>query len=290
MTQGGGTMVVNKGFSFSNMVGLYGIKEVPARYPKYTGSTEMVIVELYPGKLTQLYSNNSYEEGSIAYEFAAIDTTNSQEIIDFCTKYGMLSSDRLIRNTSNDYIFLKTTKTIFSEVVPNYEPDETYVNIFTQEVITMRNLLQLKASLDTNDSVGILNSLLSMLLCYTTKAEIENDSETERFTYYLYLFIQRKEKEEALTIAEPELFDSYVRDFLNELSFYINASAGEWWLHGTFDKTELTDMMHCTWQNYHDILSLLLDKISHIRQFRYLAPVIFKTSHTRVNKRSRDYL
>lgn len=255
-------MVVNKGFSFSNMVGLYGIKEVPARYPKYTGSTEMVIVELYPGKLTQLYSNNSYEEGSIAYEFAAIDTTNSQEIIDFCTKYGMLSSDRLIRNTSNDYIFLKTTKTIFSEVVPNYEPDETYVNIFTQEVITMRNLLQLKASLDTNDSVGILNSLLSMLLCYTTKAEIENDSETERFTYYLYLFIQRKEKEEALTIAEPELFDSYVRDFLNELSFYINASAGEWWLHGTFDKTELTDMMHCTWQNYHDILSLLLDKIS----------------------------
>lgn len=262
MTQGGGTMVVNKGFSFSNMVGLYGIKEVPARYPKYTGSTEMVIVELYPGKLTQLYSNNSYEEGSIAYEFAAIDTTNSQEIIDFCTKYGMLSSDRLIRNTSNDYIFLKTTKTIFSEVVPNYEPDETYVNIFTQEVITMRNLLQLKASLDTNDSVGILNSLLSMLLCYTTKAEIENDSETERFTYYLYLFIQRKEKEEALTIAEPELFDSYVRDFLNELSFYINASAGEWWLHGTFDKTELTDMMHCTWQNYHDILSLLLDKIS----------------------------
>lgn len=255
-------MVVNKGFSFSNMVGLYGIKEVPARYPKYTGSTEMVIVELYPGKLTQLYSNNSYEEGSIAYEFAAIDTTNLQEIVDFCTKYGMLSSDRLIRNTTNDYIFLKTTKTIFSEVVPNYEPDETYVNIFTQEVITMRNLLQLKASLDTNDSVGILNSLLSMLLCYTTKAEVENDSDTERFTYYLYLFIQRKEKEEALTIAEPELFDSYVRDFLNELSFYINASAGEWWLHGTFDKTELTDMMHCTWQNYHDILSLLLDKIS----------------------------
>lgn len=53
-------MVVNKGFSFSNMVGLYGIKEVSARYPKYTEPTEMVIAELYPGKLTQLYSNNSY--------------------------------------------------------------------------------------------------------------------------------------------------------------------------------------------------------------------------------------
>ena len=255
-------MVVNKGFSFSNMVGLYGIKEVPARYPKYTGPTEMVIVELYPGKLTQLYSNNSYEEGSIAYEFAAIDTTNLQAIIDFCTKYGMLSSDRLIRNTTNDYIFMKTTKTIFSEVVPNYEPDETYVNIFTQEVITMINLLQIKASLDTNDSVGILNALLSILLCYTTKAEVENDSETERFTYYLYLYIQRKEKEEALTISKPELFDGYVRDFLNELTFYVNATAEEWWLHGTFEKTELSDMLHCTWQNYHDILSLLLDKVS----------------------------
>ena len=59
---------------------------------------------------------------------------------------------------------MKTTKTIFSEGVPKYEPDETYVNVFTQEVITMRNLLQLKASLDTDDSVGILNALLSMLL------------------------------------------------------------------------------------------------------------------------------
>lgn len=255
-------MVVNKGFSFSNMVGLYGIKEVPARYPKYTGPTEMVIVELYPGKLTPIYSNNSYEEGSIAYEFAAIDTTDLQAIADFCTKYGLLSSDRLIRNTTNDYIFMKTTKTIFSEAVPNYEPDETYVNIFTQEVLTMRNLLYLKASLDKNDSVGILNALLSILLCYTTKAEVENDSETERFTYYLYLYIQRKEKEEALTISKPELFDSYVRNFLKELTFFVNATAGEWWLHGTFDKSELTDMMHCTWQNYHDILSLLLDKVS----------------------------
>ena len=27
---------------------------------KYTEPTEMVIAELYPGKLTQLYSNNSY--------------------------------------------------------------------------------------------------------------------------------------------------------------------------------------------------------------------------------------
>ena len=174
----------------------------------------------------------------------------------------MLSSDRLIRNTTNDYIFMKTIKTIFSEVVPNYEPDETYVNIFTQEVITMRNLLQLKASLDTDDSVGVLNSLLSMLLCYTTKAEVENDSETERFNYYLYLYIQRKEKEESLTISKPELFDGYVRVFLNELTFYVNSTADEWWLHGTFEKTELSDILHCTWQNYHDILSLLMDKVS----------------------------
>ena len=39
-------MVVNKGFSFDNMVGLYAIKEVPARYPKYTGETENVIMEM----------------------------------------------------------------------------------------------------------------------------------------------------------------------------------------------------------------------------------------------------
>lgn len=272
-------MVVNKGFSFNNMVGLYGIKEVPARYPKYTGETENVIMEMYPGKLTPIYSNNSYEEGSIAYEFASIDTSDLQAILDFCLKYGLLSSDRLIRNTTNDYLFMKQTKSIFSEAVPNYEPDETYVRIFTQEVLTMRNLLSLKSALDSNNYVGILQALLSLLLCYTTRAEVENDSETERFTYYFYLYIDRKEKEEALTIANMANFHNYLSDYLNELNYFVHASKEEWWLHGTFDATELNDMHHCTWQNYYDILDRIL-QITQISVSNDISELFFSTPLT----------
>ena len=155
---------------------------------------------------------------------------------------------------------MKRTKSIFSEVVPNYEADEIYVNIFAQEVMTMRNLLSLKAGLDSNNPSEILKSLLSLLLCYTTKAEVENDSETERFTYYFYLYIDRKEKEEALTISNPDNFHNYILDFLSELNYFIHAPKADFWLNGTFAETELTDMLHCTWQNYYDILHLLLEK------------------------------
>ena len=83
-------MIVNKGFSFNNMVGEYGITELPHR--RDIEKTELGIETTYPGQLKPLYSQNSFEEGSIAYEFAAIDTNNIDEILNFCSKYGLLST------------------------------------------------------------------------------------------------------------------------------------------------------------------------------------------------------
>ena len=60
-------MVVNRGFSFSNIVGMYAIK--PDR-----ATSKDCITAIYPGNLKRIYSQNSYEEGSIAYEFAALNT------------------------------------------------------------------------------------------------------------------------------------------------------------------------------------------------------------------------
>ena len=81
-------MVANKGFSFNNIVGMYAIKEMSTNHK--LNSTNKIITALYPGNLKQLYSQNSYEEGSIAYEFQSIDTNDVEQIIQFCNQYGLL--------------------------------------------------------------------------------------------------------------------------------------------------------------------------------------------------------
>ena len=72
-------MVVNKGFSFSNIVGKYAIKEIKSNYTNRT--TDLIISAIYPGNLKVLYSQNSYDEGSLAYEFSAINTDCIEEVI-----------------------------------------------------------------------------------------------------------------------------------------------------------------------------------------------------------------
>ena len=76
-------MVVNRGFSFSNIVGMYAIK------PDRTTSKDC-ITAIYPGNLKRIYSQNSYEEGSIAYEFAALNPNDKEKMIEFCAHYGLL--------------------------------------------------------------------------------------------------------------------------------------------------------------------------------------------------------
>ena len=68
-------MVVNRGFLFSNIVGMYAIK--PDR-----ATSKDCITAIYPGNLKRIYSQNSYEEGSIAYEFAALNTAVAMNYIE----------------------------------------------------------------------------------------------------------------------------------------------------------------------------------------------------------------
>ena len=51
-------MIVNKGFSFNNMVGEYGITELPHR--RDIEKTELGIETTYPGQLKPLYSQKSF--------------------------------------------------------------------------------------------------------------------------------------------------------------------------------------------------------------------------------------
>ena len=94
----------------------------------------LIIQTIYPGNLKKLYSHNSYDEGSIACEFAAIDINDFEDIFSFCNKYGLILSNRLKANVTNDYIFFKSNKMDFSEVVPASQYDYIYLHNFRREV------------------------------------------------------------------------------------------------------------------------------------------------------------
>lgn len=257
-------MIVNKGFSFNNMVGQYRIKEM--RFPvRNTYGTEPCIVCIYPGRLKPIYSRNSYEEGSIAFEFASIDVEDESAILAFCYKYGLLFCNKVESNVTNDYMFFRTQKTNFTEVVPTTEPEQLFLSTFIREVITMRNFLYLKSSLDEKNLIGIVSGIIKMILTFTDRTHVPSNTETERFNRFFYLYVKHKyrfasEQMGAANFMENDVFDiqSAVNAFLDDLEYYVHAE-DEFVRDAYFGNVlKLDDMFHSTWQGFHTLLSRLM--------------------------------
>lgn len=252
-------MVVNKGFSFSNIVGMYVLKEKESNY--MIRDTDTMITAVYPENLKQLYSQNSFDEGSIAYEFSALNINDAEHIIRFCNKYGLLYSNRLIANKTNNYIFMKTYKSIFSEVVPDFAPDELLLDTFAQEVITMRRLIGLKSALDANNMVQIIKQLLPLLLCYTYKTQEPGNNETECFNNLFYRYLNYDVHHLCILKLE-DVYENDLHSFLDDLTKFAHGNKEDRWLRLPLKLDEYKYMNNCTWQNYHDIINNLLTKIS----------------------------
>lgn len=249
-------MIVNKGFSFSNFVGKYAI--VPDGESINTDPEDnLLIVTVFPGSLKKLYSQNSYDEGSIAYEFAAINVDNHDEILSFCNKYGLLLSNRIKANITNDYIFFKANKVSFAEVAPSAKDDIIYLHNFRREVLIIRHLLGLKAACDNEDAVGMIKHIVTILLAYTNKSCVPFDTETENFNYYFYRFMKKNNTDNKYYLEDHYFYiqDAAI-DYLNDLDEYVE-------IVSCYDENYQSDfdysgIFHSTWQTYHTILSNLL--------------------------------
>lgn len=256
-------MIVNKGFSFNNMVGQYRIKNMSFRV-RDSYEQEPCIVCIYPGRLKQIYSRNSYEEGSIAFEFASIDIHDDSAILAFCYKYGLLYCGKVEANVTNDYMFFKEQKSKFTEVVPTTEPEQLFLSTFIREVITMRNFLYLKSSLDEKNLIGIVSGIIKMILTFTARTHVTSNTETERFNRYFYLYVKHKyrfasEQMGSANFLENDVFDiqGAINAFLDDLEYYVFAE-DEYERDAYFgDVLKLSDMYHSTWQAFHTLLSRL---------------------------------
>lgn len=245
-------MVVNRGFSFSNIVGIYTIQ------PAADGG-EDYIKALYPGSVKPIYSFNSYEEGSVAYEFASIDTGAYEQILQFCSKYGLLYSDRLERNRKNDYIFSKQYKSVFSEEQPDYTCDKLYVSTFIREVITMRHFLGLKAAIDSKNLVEIMLNIAKILLSFNDKTHIPSDTEAEQFNQQFYLFIKRRFRKDPNNFHfQNEDISDVLSAFIKELNDYrkVTSAVEKKFLFDSSEKFE--NIHHSMWQSICSLFTSLL--------------------------------
>ena len=228
-------MIVNKGFSFSNIVGEY----------KITTNTRGIITseaddflrnlsddEIYGmyeitttytnGALKEIYSPNSFDEGSIAFIFAEIDIHDSKSILKFCHTYGLLYSDKLLQNRTSDYIFFQTSKNSFAPVVPTREPDTILLSQFCRTVIDMRILLNMISAINENNYVTMIETMIYMCFHPAKKLSLWLDipSGIEHEDFRLH-FLEYVRTNSLFELPLQQQIDSY----LAELEHYIHLSS-----------------------------------------------------------------
>lgn len=227
----GTSMIVNKGFSFSNFIGKYKIVDTYRNDTEISSSNKLSKDDRYQFytidtvfedcKLTEIYSLILYSENSIALEFAAIDIENSDSILTFCNKYGLVCSDRMLNNTTTDYIFFNTTKEKFAPIVPCNERDSISLHIFNSYVIEMRHILKLIAGINELNYVSIIEALLFFSLHTANLHFFISDCPSffdyDNFRSHFNGFIRANALEELLL---QDQIDSYINELENYILFH----------------------------------------------------------------------
>ena len=174
-------MISNPGFSFKNIVGKHQIlPSMEYELPAWGSLYEDAIVCVGSPKLKDIYSEAkplSKEENSIALKFASINIDDNDEILDFCNKYGLLTSSYIFANFRNSYIFFNDTKAGFSQRIPLPYQEREWVITYKKSVLTMRFLIELDTAVRARNYQRIAE-----ILCYIcldlTCLEFENDDES----------------------------------------------------------------------------------------------------------------
>jgi len=224
-------LVVNKGFSFSNFIGDYKIIDEYAHTTLPESSTNIsqdsryqsyTIETVYDScSLSEIYSLKTYSEDSIAFEFAAIDINNCADILNFCKKYGLICSDRMLNNTTTDYIFFKTTKNNYAPVVPQNDRDSIPLHIFCSYVIEMRQLLKLLSGINEANYVAIIEALVFFSLHSAELHFFINDCPSffdyDNFRAHFHRYIRRNSLDDLLL---QDKIDAYIHELENYIHLH----------------------------------------------------------------------
>lgn len=230
-------MVVNRGFSFKNRVSEY---KVVGNKTKEEDKHTPYILESAQSHEEQIYSQNSYDEGSVAYEFSAVDFNDIDAIIAFSNKYGLLYEEKHEPESAYEMHLRETHKqsdsimqSIFS-LFPEKKVSYACLKLhsFRAEVKMMRLLISLKVALDSDNVPEMIKSVVLIFLTRPANFELISPednvtmalkTESERLRYFFHSYIAFESR-----LQEENDFDAYahmpipklVEGFIRELRLY----------------------------------------------------------------------
>lgn len=149
-------MVSNPGFSFTNINGKY--KIVPIEKTDFHDvdplySEAIVCDEV--GDLVTIYSEDKVVtkvSDSIAFKFAKINISHNNEILDFCSRYGLIMSELNFANFRNDYLFFESKKDEFTKRIPLVHKERDHLTDIKKSIIAMRYTLSLTVVMNVHSA------------------------------------------------------------------------------------------------------------------------------------------
>lgn len=225
-------MITNPGFSFIGVSGQHSIIPTYETDLKVWGPiyTESVICN-YDGELVTVYSNGpgfSYDDESVAMQFAAIDIADHNTILNFCDKYGMPAAARQNANFRNDYLFFNENKDNFSKAIPFGRHKETmWLGIIKKEIIDLRLTMELNQAIQ-DENMERLISIITFICLDLSGLDFEgSERRTETFQFN-HAFFRIAEHLGYSKQFGPECadFSTYIKSFLESIDtdFYMTES------------------------------------------------------------------
>ena len=258
-------MITNPGFSFSGISGTHKIVPVnETDLPSWGENYCECIVCTYDGELVKVYDNGpgfSYLDKSVAMEFAAIDITDRNAILQFCNRYGMPDSMRQSGNFRNDYLFFKDDKDSFSKVIPlgsRQERDWLYA--------VQRYILQMKLTIELNQCIQDRNlqRIIEILLYFCFDLHgldfegSQRHTETFQFNHYFYRYAE----ENGFTL-HTRLAGLSIHDLITGFLKDIENDYYETEMYHSFGfprKEKYVQISFSTWQHLCDLFSFVTEK------------------------------
>lgn len=262
-------MFLNSGFSYKNLKGSYKIEKQSQTAEDFLYvfgkkiDERMIIAEYEDGYCTVGTNNDMYYDESPALLFAGIDIHNDKDIIEFCNKYGLLFSNSIDEEETNDYLFeggaketsMKPTQLIGGACIEVYA--------FQREVVVMNKVLHLREAINKRDYCSILSILA--WFCFDGSEGYDDEElipayESLRFNQSFREFDDYCEDEYGQEATDT--LSKRIRLFLNRIQEDYDKRWAPENIHGIRTSTiEYHDMYHCVWQKLHDVFSRLLERV-----------------------------
>ena len=259
-------MVVNRGFSFKHRVNEYKLVGIKS---KESNVDEPYILACGNPTEKVIYSQNSYEEGSVAYEFSAVDYNSLDEILAFSNKYGLLYEEEYKPETAYEKYLRENHKerdSSLEALLSLYPQPEivTYTCLglhkFRAEAKMMRLLISLKAAIDSDNVPEMIQSIVLIFLSRPANFEmispaeevaVKLKSESERLRYFLHSYFALQEwrsYDDGFSAYAHQPIPKLVDGFIKEIKTFYRMNKGG-------SSNRIMEEMFGPYQQYTDINS-----------------------------------